>query len=147
MEASLTLREGREAYFAASGIPADGGYTDNWVVIKIAGVPVFAFKNTSPVAVFLNCQVFGSMLVFHPRRMYRAFMRSRRAANLYGTSCDDELLSRSVGEMREELRVDAPVGEPTREDRRAFWRWSARALIGSWGPGIPIIALVWWIWV
>ncbi len=185
--ASLTLREGRQAYFSANGIPADGGYTDDWVVIKIGGVPVFAFKNTasrkrdvpfhdlhhvltgysttivgegeigawelgsdctlSPVAVFLNCQVFGSMLVFHPRRMYRAFMRGRRAANLYGTSCDDELLSRSVGEMRDALRVDAPVAEPTREDRRAFWRWSARALIGSWGPGIPTIALLWWIWV
>jgi hypothetical protein len=96
--------------------------------------------------VFLNCQVFGSMLVFHPKRMFRAFLRGRGARNLYGTCYDDALLSRSVGEMREELRVDASIGESTPEDRRAFWRWSMRALAGSWGPIVPIVALAWWIW-
>jgi hypothetical protein len=186
IEAGLTLREGRDAYFSANGIAAGGGYEDDWVVIKIGGVPVFAFWNTasrkrdvpfhdihhvltgypttivgegeigawelgtdctaSPVAVFLNCQAFGSMLVFHPNRMFRAFLRGRRARNLYGSCYDDALLSRTVGEMREELRVDAPIGEPTPDDRRAFRRWSIRALIGSWGPINPIVVLAWWIW-
>ena len=186
IEASLTLREGREAYFAENGLPSDGGYADNWVVIKVGSVPVFLFRNTasrkrdvpfhdlhhvltgypttlvgegeigawelgsdcsaSPVAVLLNCQIFGMLLLLHPRRMFRAFMRGRRAGNLYGCSHDDQLLSRSIAEMREELRVDAPIGEPKPEDRRAFWRWSARALATSWGPGFVIFGLVWWIW-
>ena len=186
MDGTLTLREGRDAYFANNGLAQDGGYADSWVVIKIGPVPVFAIPNTasrkrdvpfhdlhhvltgypttivgegeigawelgsdctaSPVAVLLNCQVFGTMLVFHPRRMFRAFMRGRRARNLYGSSHDDELLSRSIGDLREELRVDARIGEPTPEDRRAFRRWSTRALVGSWGPLLPIFALVWWIW-
>ncbi len=186
IEAHLTLREGRQRYFAENNLPDDGGYTDSWVVIKVGPVPVFAFPNTterkrdvpfhdlhhvvtgypttfvgegeigawelgsdctaSPVAVFLNCQIFGSMLAFYPHRMFRAFLRGRRALNLYGTSYDDELLSRSVGEMREQLRVEVPVGEPTVEDRRAFRRWATRSALGSWGVLIPIVGLIWWVW-
>ena len=44
--ASQTLREGRRVYFADSGLPDDGGYDDRWVVIRVRGVPVFAFPNT-----------------------------------------------------------------------------------------------------
>lgn len=101
---------------------------------------------TSPIAVILNCQVFGFMLPRHPRRLLRAFVKGRRARNLYGTSHDDALLSRSVGEVRKALRIDAPAGEPTPQDRRAFLRWSAQALATNWGPLLPILALGWWIW-
>ena len=47
IEASQTLREGRQIYFAENGLPADGGYQDRWVVIKVGRVPVFAFPNTA----------------------------------------------------------------------------------------------------
>jgi hypothetical protein len=42
-----TLREGRRVYFAENGLPADGGYDDRWVVIRVGGVPVLAFPNTA----------------------------------------------------------------------------------------------------
>ena len=42
----MTLREGRRVYFAANGLPDDGGYRDRWVVIRVGGIPVFAFPNT-----------------------------------------------------------------------------------------------------
>jgi len=100
----------------------------------------------SPVAVVLDCQVFGFALARHPRQLFRAFLSGRRARNLYGTSHDDALLSRSLGEVREALGIGTPVGDPTPQDRRAFVRWSARALATSWGPLVPILALGWWIW-
>jgi len=186
VDGKLTLREGRGVYFAENGLPADGGYADRWVVVKVASIPVFVFPNTegrrrdvpfhdlhhvltgygttvvgeaeigawelgsdctaSPAAVFLNCQVCGFVLPRHPRRLFRAFTCGRRARNLYGTSCYDEILSRPVGVVREALGIDAPPGEPTPEDRRAFLRWSARALATTWGPLAPILALGWWIW-
>ena len=186
VDATLTLREGRTAYFEENGLPPDGGYSDGWVVIKVGSVPVFAFPSTedrkrdvpfhdlhhvltgygtnligeaeigawelgsdctaSPVAVLLNCQIFGFMLPRHPRRLFQAFVSGRRARNLYGSSCNDALLSRSVCEMREALGIDAPVGKPTPQDRHAFMRWSARSLATSWGPLIPILGLGWWFW-
>lgn len=42
-----SLCEGRQVYFAENGLPADGGYDDRWVVIKVGRVPVFAFPNTA----------------------------------------------------------------------------------------------------
>ena len=98
----------------------------------------------SPAAVFLNCQVFGFMLPRNSRRLFRAFLSGRRARNLYGAPQDDALLSRSIREVREALGIGAPVGEPTREDRRAFVGWSARALALSWGPLLLLVALGWW---
>ena len=44
-DAALTLRAGRQAYLAASGLPADGGYDEKWVRFKVLGIPV-AFPNT-----------------------------------------------------------------------------------------------------
>jgi hypothetical protein len=46
-EANLTLRAARSNYFAASGLPADGGYEKRWVVIRVGPLPVFAFPNTA----------------------------------------------------------------------------------------------------
>jgi hypothetical protein len=43
---SWTLREARAAYFAAQGLPADGGYEDRWVVTWFGPIP-FAFPNTA----------------------------------------------------------------------------------------------------
>lgn len=100
----------------------------------------------SPAAVVLNCLVFGFALVRHPRRLFHAFVGGRRARNLYGTSYDDALLSRSLGEVREALGIGTPVSAPTPADRRAFVRWSARALVASWGPLVTILVLGWWTW-
>ena len=44
-DASLTLREARSRYFAANGLPDDGGYEERWVKTKLGPVP-FAYPNT-----------------------------------------------------------------------------------------------------
>jgi hypothetical protein len=41
----MTLREARAEYFAANGLPPDGGYHDRWVRIQIGPIP-FAYPNT-----------------------------------------------------------------------------------------------------
>lgn len=41
-----TLREARMAYFEANDLPEDGGYQAAWVVIRGAGIPVFAYPNS-----------------------------------------------------------------------------------------------------
>ncbi len=40
-----TLREARDAYFAAHLLPPDGGYGERWVKLRIGPLP-FAFPNT-----------------------------------------------------------------------------------------------------
>ena len=46
-DAEATLRDGLAAYFAANGLPADGGYAERWVTIRLGPLPVFAFPNTA----------------------------------------------------------------------------------------------------
>jgi hypothetical protein len=46
-EANLTLRAALSDYFAANGLPADGGYEKRWVVIRVGPVPAFAFPNSA----------------------------------------------------------------------------------------------------
>jgi hypothetical protein len=43
---SLTLRQAREQFFAASGLPSDGGYSARWVRIEAKPLP-FYFPNTA----------------------------------------------------------------------------------------------------
>lgn len=186
VEASQTLREARQVYFAENGLPADGGYRDRWVVIRVGGVPVFAFPNTSDrrravpfhdlhhvltgystdllgeaeigawelasdcsssrAAWVLNIQVFGFMLPRYRKRLFRAFLRGRHSRNLYLASDDDALLARNVGEVREELGVDAGPGGPSPEDLRAWRRWTGLAITTAWGPAIPIaVGIGWWL--
>jgi len=40
-----TLRRARDDYFRIAGFPPDGGDTQRWVVLRVAGFPVFAFPN------------------------------------------------------------------------------------------------------
>lgn len=72
----------------------------------------------------LNLLAFAIGLVINPRGVYRAFMRGRHTRNLYRTTFSDELLARTVGEMRRELNLDKETVEPSPVDRRAFVLWS-----------------------
>jgi hypothetical protein len=42
----LSLQEARDRYFQDNGFGADGGYADDWVDLKIAGIPT-PFPNTA----------------------------------------------------------------------------------------------------
>jgi len=45
-EDDLTLRNARARYFESAGLD-DGGYTDSWVIFRVAGVPIAALPNTA----------------------------------------------------------------------------------------------------
>jgi hypothetical protein len=92
----------------------------------------------------LAIRVFGFALPWIPRRLFRAFVRGRGCQNLCDRDCGDELLDRTVAELRRELHLDRPTPDPTPEDRRAFTTWAAKAIAIVWAPVIPISAIAWY---
>ncbi len=68
---------------------------------------------------------FALGLLINPRGVYRAFLRGRCSANLYGLEWDDKLLSMRVGDVRRRLRLDRPAAEASTADRVAFVFWAA----------------------
>ena len=44
---SQTVRQARAEYFRRAGFPPDGGDNQRWVVLRVAGLPLFAFPNTA----------------------------------------------------------------------------------------------------
>ncbi|WP_437570570.1 hypothetical protein [Sorangium sp. So ce542] len=69
--------------------------------------------------------LFGGLLSA-PRRTVRAFLRGRRSESLYGQPFE-ALLDRTVGDLRREMRADAPSSGPTVSDAL----WLALAALGG----------------
>ncbi|WP_437937860.1 hypothetical protein [Sorangium sp. So ce341] len=69
--------------------------------------------------------LFGGLLSA-PRRTVRAFLRGRRSESLYGRPFE-ALLDRTVGDLRREMRADAPSSGPTVSDAL----WLALATLGG----------------
>jgi hypothetical protein len=94
----------------------------------------------------LNLLAFAIGLAINPRGVYRAFARGRQSRNLYRTTFSDELLSRTVGEVRRELALDKEPAPPDAADRRAFVFWSLASvatLAGTWIVALlPLATLV-----
>lgn len=66
---------------------------------------------------FLNLSSMGGGFLFAPVRTYRAFLRGRHSSSLYGRDLD-ELLQKTVADIRRETRVDeARLATPTAADR------------------------------
>jgi hypothetical protein len=83
-----------------------------------------------------------------PHRAARAWARGRRSGGLYRGRVDDALLDRTVGEVRDRLRLrDEP--EPTARDWLGLLATTAVGmLVGGaiyLGPLAAIVALVWWV--
>jgi hypothetical protein len=73
----------------------------------------------------LNAIAFTWGLALGPRRVFRAFVRGRHSRTLYRTGWRDDLLARSVGELRRELLLDRAPPRATWRDRAAFAGWVA----------------------
>ena len=83
----------------------------------------------SLAAWLLNLSAFASGLVINPKGVYKAFLRGRQSANLYHLSFNDELLSASVGDLRQQLNLDDPLRPATSADNTAFILWSIISLV------------------
>ncbi|MEZ4371210.1 MAG: hypothetical protein R3B07_10310 [Polyangiaceae bacterium] len=83
------------------------GYaTDLQGEIEIAAWEIGAGCKGFLAAWQLNLSSMGFGLFFSPRRSFRAFVRGRRSHSLYGRELS-QLLARNVGEVADELGVDA----------------------------------------
>ncbi|WP_433932445.1 hypothetical protein AB3662_47885 [Sorangium cellulosum] len=80
--------------------------------------------------------LFGGLLSA-PRRTVRAFLRGRRSETLYGRPFE-ALLDRTVGELRREMRVDAPSSGPAASDVL----WLALASLAGLAVGVLGFAFV-----
>jgi hypothetical protein len=171
IDPGATLREARATYFAAEGLPPDGGYAKSWVVTWFGPLP-FAFPNTAGrkriapahdlhhVATGYATDVLGeaeigaweigtgcrdrTALRLELRVLGFALPRAPRRlfrAFVRGRHCRN-LLDRPC----DDALLDRETPPPTAEDRRLFSLWAARAALIVWGPLVPMTALAWWWW-
>ncbi|HEU0015523.1 MAG TPA: hypothetical protein VFQ45_17705 [Longimicrobium sp.] len=83
----------------------------------------------------LNLGAFTVGMALCPRRLFRAFVRGRRARTLYHGGFDEARLSATrVGELRARLGITAADPHPTAGDRAAFAGWCIAA--AAWHGGI-----------
>lgn len=85
----------------------------------------------------LNAVGFAYGLALAPRRVYRAFVRGRHSRSLYHTGWNDDLLDRSVGELRHQIGLGREPSATTWRDRAAFAGWVALVAM----PGVGAMAL------
>jgi hypothetical protein len=94
----------------------------------------------------LNLGAFTIGLFLFPRRLFRAFIRGRRSANLYRSGFPEhELPRRTVEWLRERLEREPASGGATRRDRIAFGAWCLIGVTYHAAYFIGGAAILWWI--
>ncbi|HEX6626074.1 MAG TPA: Coq4 family protein [Pyrinomonadaceae bacterium] len=79
----------------------------------------------------LDLLAFTAGLGVNPRGVHRAFVRGRHSRNLFSREWDERFLSRTVGEVRRSLGLDAKPRRATAGDNVAFVAWSLAGLAVS----------------
>jgi hypothetical protein len=89
----------------------------------------------------LNLGGFGAGLLVAPRRVFHAFLRGRRAkTNLYKNGIDESQLDQmTVGILRDELGLRAPVTSARSADLALFGLWCIPSIL-AWLP-LPVVML------
>ncbi len=123
------------------------GYDTDWKgEFEISAWEIASSCRDYGAAWLLNIGGLAAGLFTYPRAVWRAFVRGRHSRNFYATGYSDELLSRTVGEARRELRLEA-VPSASLADRAAFGLWSTVALTYSLVSlalfAAPLAALGW----
>jgi hypothetical protein len=91
----------------------------------------------------LNLYAMQLALWFAPHAVFRAFVRGRHSANLYGEPWSERLLDEPVGAMRRRLALDAAPPAASAADCIAVATWCAIALALALATGAPLWLLVW----
>jgi hypothetical protein len=80
-------------------------------------------------------------MVLFPKRLFRAFVRGRRAANLYREGFpESELSTKSVGWLRDKLGIGGADFAPRFSDRLAFAFWCLVAF--AYHAVLPLAGLI-----
>lgn len=91
----------------------------------------------------LNLFAMGIGVLIAPARLWRAFLRGRRSANLYDDDFREAMLDQKVLELRSRLRLGGRRQAATAGDVLAFLGWSAAGLaILLAGLGLMLAPLV-----
>jgi hypothetical protein len=90
----------------------------------------------------LNLLAMAIGLAIAPRAVFAAFVRGRRARNLYREAFDERLLGETVGAMRRRLGLDGGDERASGAERAAFAGWSAAALAAWLATATPFAALL-----
>ena len=87
-------------------------------------------------------------LMLAPKRLFRAFVRGRRAkTNLYHTGFPDaQLAHTTVGTLRDQLGLRGERTSASSADAAAFVLWSAAAM-GCWVAPSALAATAGWWWL
>jgi hypothetical protein len=98
----------------------------------------------------LNLYAIAIGLFVAPRAIWRAFLRGRRSANLYGREFHGELLEERVGALRARLRLAGDTAPASLADAAAFAGWVAAGLAAlvvtallALSPLLAIAAALW----
>ena len=95
---------------------------------------------------FLNLGGFAAGLVVAPRRLFRAFLRGRRAkTNLYRSGFDESQMAEiTVGTLRDQLGLRVPVSSPRLAEVASFVLWCIPSIL-PWLPVPLLIAILFWL--
>jgi hypothetical protein len=108
------------------------GYATDWTgEVTISGYEMAGGCGRYWFGWMVNSQGLVLGLIVNPRATFRGWLRGWHAKTLYtgGREVDDELLAKTVGQVRAELALDRPVPKPTPGDRVRFALASLAALI------------------
>jgi hypothetical protein len=122
-------------------------YKTDWPgEVEIAGWEIASGCGRHPWAWLLNLGAFAVGMLLFPKRLYRAFVRGRHSANLYGEGFPQtELPNRTVGWLRRRLRGDHGNRAAGPRDKIAFASWCFIAAIYHAAYAIAGLAILWWI--
>jgi hypothetical protein len=123
------------------------GYKTDWPgEVEIAGWEIASGCARHPWAWLLNLGAFAVGIALFPKRLYRAFLRGRHAANLYREVFPEtELRNRTVGWLRRRLRADGPDPDAHASDKIAFTCWCFIAFSYHAMYAVAGLAILWWI--
>ncbi|HVF72062.1 MAG TPA: hypothetical protein VM940_10695 [Chthoniobacterales bacterium] len=114
-------------------------YETDWAgEAEIAGWEIASGCGRHGWAWLLNLGAFTIGLALFPKRLYRAFLRGRHAANLYhGGFAESNLANHTVGWLRERLQMAGPDPEARPGDKLSFAFWSVVGVAyhGAWVIG------------
>jgi monoterpene epsilon-lactone hydrolase len=108
---------------------------------EIAGWEIASGCGRHGWAWLLNLGAFAIGMVLFPKRLFRAFVRGRRAANLYREGFpESELSTKSVAWLREKLGIDGADFPPRFKNRLAFAFWCVVAF--AYHSALPVAGLI-----
>ena len=122
-------------------------YKTDWPgEVEIAGWEIASGCGRHVWAWLLNLGAFAVGMALFPKRLFRAFVRGRHAANLYREGFPEaELCNRTVGWLRERLGISDADSNAGTSDVVAFMLWCFVAVAYHAAWLVLGLAILWWL--